>query len=207
MRTLFTLAAAAAFSAGSAYAATTSYTDEASFLAAIGETPDTFIDFETGYADGDAFDGTTIGGATFDFSDNNARIEGTPGGIGGSNPIGGFAVEFNDRTDPVLTITFSSAITYFGAFYIDAGSPVINGVSFASTGASGDTALFGGLTFDLADNVTSIVYTDFTGDGVSGLDNISFGATVAAVPVPASLPLLLAAGGVLMGLRRRRKNA
>ncbi|MEP1199158.1 VPLPA-CTERM sorting domain-containing protein [Tateyamaria sp.] len=192
-------------SATSAFAATTPFTDEAAFLAAIGEPVDNFIDFETGFTDGQNLNGTTLaGGATVNATVGSTSIEAGAGSIGGSNPIGAFALEASDASGESFTLTFGSAITYFSAFYIDAGSPSINGVSFSSTGASGDTATFAGLTFDLADNVTEISFTSIDGDGRWGIDDISFG-TASAVPLPAGLPLLLS-GGLALGLMRRRKR-
>lgn len=194
-------------SATGVFAATTQFTDEVTFLAALGEAPDVSIDFESGFADNQDVDGTTISGMTITAAAGEfARIEQGNGSIGGSNPIGSFALELGDNSGTSVTFSFANAISYFGFYYIDAGSPTVNGFDFSSTSATGNTATFGGLTFDLSENVTEVVFSSVSGDGTWGLDDIVFGATPAPVPLPAGLPLLLS-GALAFGVMRRRQRS
>ena len=189
---------------GAAHAATTAYTSQSDWLAAIGESPVDYAEnFETGYTDNQVMDGVVIGNMTI--ASSGASIESTAGGIGGSNPIGANALELNDSSGTAVTFSFSNAISYFSLFYIDAGSPNIGGTTFGSTGAAGDTALFGGLIFDIADNVTSLTISSVSGDGRWGVDDMAWGTTaMSAVPLPAGLPLLIGGLGGLAFLRRRK---
>lgn len=199
------LVVASLFAAAPASAKTV-YTDSTTWLAAVGETPDHSEDFESGYSDNQVFSssGTMSLSPEGAFLAASFYIEQGDGSIGGSNPIDNFALELPDSGGAIATLTFSSAITYFGFYYIDAASPMLDGTSFASTGASGDTALFGGFTFDVAENKTSITISSVSGDGRWGLDNLTWGYA-APVPLPAGLPLLLAGVGALGVLRRRNR--
>lgn len=197
--------AVAAFAASPA-AAKTVYTNVSDWSAAVGESPDFFEDFEAGYTD------EQVIGAGSDIAPGLSTsaalsIESGPGSLNGSNPIGDFALALPDSAGTVTTLTFAAPITYFGFYYIDAGSPAFDGTTFPTTAASGDSALFGGFTFLPAENVTSIVISGVSGDGLWGLDDLAWGTTVnAAVPLPASLPLLLAGGAGLAVLRRRSRR-
>ncbi|MEO0380189.1 MAG: VPLPA-CTERM sorting domain-containing protein [Pseudomonadota bacterium] len=194
-------------SASGAVAATTQYTSLNDFiLGTANEGPQTVIDFETGFTDGQDLNGATVSGMTITAAPGEfARIEEGAGSIGGSNPIGNFALELGDNSGTSVTFSFANAITYFGFFHIDAGTPAANGFSFASSAATGNSAEFGGLTFDLSDNVTEVVFSSISGDGTWGLDSFVFGTSPAPVPVPAGLPLLLS-GALAFGLIRRRQR-
>lgn len=191
--------------ATAAQAATTSYTSQTDWFAAIGEgAADYTENFETGYTDNQSMNGVTIGNMTINSS--GATIEQGAGNIGGSNPIGDFALELNDNSGTSVTFAFGSAISYFSLFYVDAGSPNIGGTAFSNTGASGDTALFAGLTFDLSDDITSLTISSVSGDGRWGADDFAWGTAPAAVPVPAGLPLLIGGLGGLALLRRKKRS-
>ena len=191
----------AAIGGAGASAATTTFTSEATFLAAIGGDPTSFIDFETGFTDNQAIDGVNLGGLTLNeqFASANPRIE--DDSISGSNPVGVFSVEINSGNGNVVELAFDAPVDYVGLKYIDAGTPNIGGFDFPNTDANGDTALFAGLIFDSA--VSSVLISSVQGDSTWGLDDIAFGQ-IAPVPGPASLPLVLSGGLVLGWLRRRR---
>ncbi|MEO0379080.1 MAG: hypothetical protein AAF252_02355, partial [Pseudomonadota bacterium] len=137
-------------SASGASAATMQFTDLGSFILGVGAVnggPGTTIDFESGFTDGQDLNGATVSGMTITAAPGEfARIEEGAGSIGGSNPIGNFALELGDNSGTSVTFSFANAITYFGFFHIDAGTPAANGFSFASSAATGNSAEFGGLT-------------------------------------------------------------
>ena len=124
---------------------------------------------------------------------------------GGNTTAGG---EWFHRVDGgSTTITFASAISAFGAYFSgwQIGTQTI-------TYTDGDTVVLemgdanlsdGGLRFfgfqDTGASIASITYTA-NGDIVA-LDDVRIDA---AIPVPASLPLLLAGIGGLAALRRRK---
>jgi hypothetical protein len=189
--------------------AKTVFTDLSDFLVGLPAAGQVFTEtFETGYTDGETFTGsanmTLSPGPGFTAAD--FTIETGAGSINGSNPLESFALELPDQDNgTVATLSFTAPLAYFGFYYIDAGSPVIDGSDFGNTAASGDSALFGGFHFTAADNKTSIVIANVDGDGLWGLDGLVWGTlpSTSPIPVPAALPLLLGGLGLLAMARRR----
>ena len=188
---------------------------EAAFLAAIGGGPaEFFLDFESGYMDGDTVNGPVgIGGLSITGIAQGGgppRIEAGNGSIGGSNPIGTYALELADdgsfSGSNVLELTFSTPIAYLSFYVIDAGSRSINydtgSFTSGSTNSSGDSAEFRGIVFAPGEFPTTIT-APFDPSGTSGwaVDNLSWGTTV--VPLPAGLPFLLSGLAGLVMFRRR----
>lgn len=221
------LAVTAALLAGGAQAATFSQSTsaagnaaaESSFLAAIGGSYDFTLDFETGYADEDRINGAVgLGGlsiAGIAQGGGNPKVEGGAGSIGGSNPIGNFALELADDgsfSGNVLELSFTGALSYLSFFVIDAAAQTVQtptqSFPTSNTASSGNSALFVGLIFDPMETVSSVVvpYTGVGGSAGWAVDNISWGyqSTTPAVPLPAGLPLMLAGIGAFAALRRRR---
>ena len=195
-------------------AATTAFTNIGSFETAIGGPADTLIDFESGYTDEQSIQGVNVGGVTLNgLYGRQASIEGDY--ISGSNPVGAFSVQIHTyphRNTNALEMVFDYAIDYLSLLYIDVTSPIIGGFQFPNTAASGDSARFAGLVFDVP--VTSVIISSVGGDWTWGIDNIAFGTiqddpqrNINPVPLPASFPLLLAGGLALGALGRRRRRA
>ncbi len=171
------------------------------------------VDFEAGFSDGQDVSGLTglfPGGLviTDTSSAGSARIEGTAGGIGGSNPVGGFALEHNERA--YLALDFSAApIDYLAFRDIDhTGTQVVvtfvgggtTTTSFDGTAVSGDSAEFFGLFRNDMPRITRIEM-DAGGDGAWAIDNLEYG--VSTVPLPGAAWLLGGAFGALLAKRRR----
>ena len=221
-------ALAVTFGAASAEAATV-YTDNsatenaalfAAWSSAIGESPDFTQDFETGYTDGQAMNGADIGGgATIEGVTATTAIESGAGSIGGSNPIGGFALEAFESNDQYL-INFASPMDYISLYYIDltgmsltvttANGPA--GYQVDTTAASGDSAEFWGYVAGSGDEaITSLLFSNVGGSAGWAVDNLAWGTFGNGeggpneIPLPASLPLLLVGVGAVWGLRRTHK--
>ena len=171
------------------------------------------VDFETGFSDGQNVSG--LGGLfpgglviTDTSSAGSARIEGTAGGIGGSNPVGGFALEHNERA--YLALDFSAApIDYLAFRDIDhTGTQVVvtfvgcstTTTSFEGTAVRNDSAEFFGLFRNDMPRITRIEM-DAGGDGAWAIDNLEYG--VSTVPLPGAAWLFGGAFGVLLAKRRR----
>lgn len=185
----------------------TSYTDERdAWLGAIGiSDPQYLVDFETGFIDGQNISGVTglfSGGLIITDTSNAAAasIEADNDGIGGSNPIGSFALEHNEQKYLVLDFS-SNPVDYIGFNDIDhTGTDVVVSfvggstatTSFEGTGASGDSAEFFAIFRNDMPQITK-VELDASGDGTWGIDNLEYGV----VPVPAAAWLF---GFGLLGL-------
>jgi PEP-CTERM motif len=186
-------------------------TFRASWLASGGiAAPQYLVDFEAGYAHNQNVHNTVFAGGMVmrDLSSANALlITNVPGSIGGSNPVGSFAVRHNEQ--PLLELDFSSfTIDYFGARDIDQfGSSIevlledgsIQTFSIETTGVSGDSAEFFGFHTNGGPRIQRI-RIDASGDGTWGIDNLEYGR----VPEPATMALVgLALAGLTVSRRRR----
>jgi hypothetical protein len=182
------LLASSAFIATSAQAQVTYYTDEASFLAALGGAPVT-EDFE---------DTALVPGLTF---------VSTVGSIGGGR--------FNDQLAPsaqTTTFSFGGAINAFGGFW-DL-TPGGAGVGITFTPAPGATLtvelprtysgqFWGFISTNTFSSLLLTAGTQANGVETYNLDNLTFG-TAAAVPEPAAWGMLIGGFGLAgMAMRRR----
>ena len=186
------------------------------WLSAVGiVAPQYLVDFETGFIDNQNISGVSglfPGGLIISDTSgaNMAMIEGTLGGLGGSNPVGNFALEHNELA--YLEIDFSSnPVDYFGFRDIDSSSTSII-VTFVggstdtflleTTGAGGDSAEFVGIFRNDQPQITRIQF-DAAGDASWGIDNLEYGVT--AVPLPAAVWLFGSGLLGLVGLSKRSK--
>ena len=183
------------------------------WLASVGITSPQFTeDFETGYVDGQNIHDTLITSGV-GISDTGSGtpavlIEGTPGGIGGSNPVGAFSAEHDQAA--FLVLDFSAApVDYLGLLEIDTGGTTyrvtFEGGGFTtfvsnSTLASGDSAQFVGMFRNDRPAIVK-VEMDATGTQEWAIDNIEFGV----VPEP-STAVLAGAAFVALLSRRSRKS-
>ncbi len=171
-----------------AQAATTIYTDRAAFDLATGGSL-SFEDFSSGNASGAGFTTTNA------FVNGAGQLRGRPT-IFGSD----------------VTYSFGSAITAFGGDFDT--SPGGSGIGLRFTLDTGEvvsqelSAPYTGFWGFVADtSFSSVVASGGSGPGFAEthtMDNFSFGvaAPVAPVPVPAGLPMLLAALAAAFGLRQ-----
>jgi hypothetical protein len=175
--------------------------------------PQYLVDFETGFTDNQNVSGLTglfPGGLVIRDTSvaGLAMIEGTAGGIGGSNPVGSYALEQNEA--PYLELDFSSnPVDYIGFRDIDHTGTSIT-VTFVggstslftieTTTTSGNSAEFTGIFRNDMPKIT-LVQMDSSGDGSWAIDNLEYGAS--AVPVPAAIWLFSSGLIGLIGLARR----
>jgi hypothetical protein len=118
------------------------------------------------------------------------------------------------------TFTFSTPISAFGAYFTDTQSnfPGPLTVSFndgvpQSLGVTKNDSTGGILFFGFTDSGASITAVTISSGATSdtrdifGIDDVRFGAAVAAVPLPAALPLFATglAGLGLLGWRRKKR--
>jgi hypothetical protein len=123
--------------------------------------------------------------------------------------IDGTAVANILLSDPshVFTLNFSSAITSFFADFARLNDDglnteiLVNG-TVVTPSVDGGVRGFGFIS-DTAFNLITVRYV--ANDGFA-MDNVAYGG-IAAIPLPASLPLLLAAVGAVGLVRRRRRRA
>ena len=192
---------------------------ESLWLTAIGGGPAAFSEgFESGYLDnqavtGDIGDGLSITGIGQGGGD--PKIEQGNGSIGGSNPIGNFALELADDGSfsglSTLTLSFSNPLAYVSFYVIDAAGMVIDygagTFQTSGTASSGNSAEFHGLVFDASDIVTEVIFP-FPSSGSAGwaVDEISWGYAPAPVPLPAAAWLFGSAiiGAGIIGRRKRQ---
>jgi hypothetical protein len=193
----------------------TNTTTRAAWLAAIGTgSPQYRADFEAGFTNGQNVSGVPglFPGQLIiqDTSVNEAIIRSGPGIIGGSNPVGAFAVTQNEVA--FLRLDFAAQpVDYVGGLDIDQDTTAVvvtfvdgttTSFTLDPTGGNGDSAEFFGL---YRNDQPRIVRVDFNanGDGRWGLDNIEFGR----ISEPGSLALLglgFAAFGVVRRATHRR---
>lgn len=187
-------------------------TARAAWLAAIGiATPKNLVDFETGFTDGQNVSG--VGGL---FPDGLVITDTGPGPptaaieddlIGGSNPVGNFAVTQDEGA--YLELDFSAVPVDYVAFRDIDHNNTSGIVHFEGGGAqtiflettifSGDSAEFFGIYRNDQPRII-LVQLDATGDNDWGIDNIEYGV----VPEPTALSLL--ALGLLALLPRRTRR-
>ncbi|MGG7566381.1 hypothetical protein ACQ5SO_09500 [Rhodovulum sp. DZ06] len=207
------IAAAALVVSGSAAVAAdinATYTDRASFLAAIGASVD--FDFESSALSGTASSGAA---SSIDFGDfavgsspAAVKVLGVPA-IGASNTTPGGANYMYLDTDiaftgAVTTFTFDSTLTAFGFNYTSlapgAGAATITVGSIVTIVPSGSSGFFG----FTSDGFASFAF-DSSDDSAVGFDDLAWAeaGAVSDVPAPAAAPLLLLGLGGLAALRRR----
>ncbi|MEQ8230415.1 MAG: hypothetical protein RLW61_08735 [Gammaproteobacteria bacterium] len=185
------------------------------WLAAAGITaPMYLVDFESGFVDEQNISGVTglfPGGLVISDTSaaNTVALEEDSRAIGGSNPVGSFAITHNEA--PFLALDFSAApVDYVAVRDIDhAGTQIriefVGGgfemTGIETTGASGNSAEFFGVFRNDMPRITRIEF-DASGDGTWGIDDIAYG--VSTVPLPGAVWLLGGALGALLGVRNRR---
>ena len=164
--------------------------------------PQYLVDFETGFVDGQNISG--ISG----LFPGGLVITDTPGGdaiieadsIGGSNPVGEFAVEQDES--PVLRLDFTaSPVDYVGFQDIDhtSTSVLITFTDATTASTTLETTAFGGNSAEFLgifrNDMPRIAFIDLdaSGDRQWAVDNIEYGL----VPVPAAVWLF---GSGLLGL-------
>ena len=158
--------------------------------------PQFLVDFESGFVDGQNVSGVGglfPGGLVINGSGGTATIETGAGSIGGSNPLGVYALEHNDN--PYLQFDFSAQpIDYLGFRDIDqAGTTAIitflggatQSFTFETTATGGNSAEFIGIFRNDMPRIIGIQF-DATGDGQWAVDNLEYGV----VPEPATMTLL-----------------
>jgi hypothetical protein len=145
-----------------------------------------FEDFEAGFVEGQNVSGVSglfPGGLVIIDSDaGEAIITGLSSNIGGSNPVGDFAVSQNE--DPFLVLDFTaSPVDYVSFADIDhTGTTVILDfvggcsvtTSIETTGTSGNTAEFFGIVGEYMPRLER-VSLNAAGDGEWAIDNIAYG--------------------------------
>ncbi len=146
-----------------------------------------FVDFELGFTEGQNVSGVPSlfpGGLIIvdTTGDDEAIISGNSSNIGGSNPVGEFAVTHNES--PWLELDFSARSVDYVAFQdIDhtAVSGIVtfegggtNGFSIETTGTGGNSAEFFGIFRNDQPRITR-VQMDASGDGEWAIDNIRYG--------------------------------
>jgi hypothetical protein len=196
------------------------------WLAAIGiAAPENLVDFESGFVNNQNISG--VGGLFPDglvITDTgpgtaSAIIVTTSAQLGGSNPVGSFAVGQDEQ--PYLELNFSaSPVDYVGFQDIDhagttgivtfvGGATAI--ISLDTTGAAGNTAEFYGIFRNDMPKIT-LVQLDASGDAEWGIDNIEYGVVQQqnVIPEPSTAVSFGLGIAVLIGggwLRRKRTSA
>ena len=88
----------------------------ASWIVAIGETPQFLQDWESGYVDDQRVSGSVGNGLSISglgLGGGDPKIESGAGSIGGSNPVGAYTLEIAEGA-LVLTLAFDRALSYVG---------------------------------------------------------------------------------------------
>ncbi len=210
--TVFSCTASTGSSTNNSTAMAAKTDQRTAWLNALGiSTPDTLIDFESGFSTGSILGDTLSGGLTITSSQGYAYVA-TPEdnstilGSTKNDPIGDSALAVQDSTN--YTFDFSSPITYF-AFYLMDHNPSPIAITFndgteydvAVTVPTPDATGWGSTFFAFISDtpISSFTLTITGGDGKAGIDNIEFGA----VPVP-SAGILLGAGIAAIALVSRK---
>jgi hypothetical protein len=198
--------------ANSAAAATfTVFTDRALFDAAAGATSSENFNSVVGEP---SFNGSdlTVGDLTLrnDNTISRGYIDQPPAEFSVFNIDGTANANIFTDTNRSFTLGFSSAITAFGADFGGMNDGLqrsvfnVLGDDIFAPIQSGNTVQFFGFISDMAFSSLSIFDVNDEGDGFS-MDNVSYGTTIAPVPLPAGGLLLLSALGGIAALRRRNK--
>lgn len=185
----------------------------AAWLAAIGiPSPEHFVDFESGFTDGQQLhdvSGLLPGGLVLlDTGGGTPSVLVTSGTMGGSNPVGTFAVSHDEAAYLELDFT-TQAMDYVAFRDIDhTGTSMVltflggatENLSLETTGFSGDSAEFAGFYRNDMPPITRI-QLNAAGDGSWGIDNLEYGTLI---PEPASTASLVALLVVIAVALRRR---
>lgn len=202
----YVLAASLSFTVGSAFATTSSYTNEAAFSAALGATPVTLESFES--APGGS--ATSLIFPTVDVSCSGSTY--CPGFFGVSSlmPTDGSQGVFYATPD-TITFTFAAPVNAFGINVGDLGT--VGATDFSATLSNGDAATFftgySGISYGqlFVGVIDSTPFTSVTFYGTAPDDGIYFDRMqIAAVPEPETYAMLLVGLGLLGAASRRKKQ-
>jgi hypothetical protein len=188
------------------------------WLDAIGiAAPAKLVNFESGFVDGQNIDSMPLApGFLLDDTSvaNVVRIECTPGGIGGSNPVGSCSTEHNEEQFLIFDFT-GNPVDYVGFLHIDHTAVTNGGTIFfvgggtqsftldETGGSPGNTEEFFGIFRNDMPAVTRL-QIDVDGNGSWGVDNIEFGVA-AVIPEPGTFALF-GSGALFAAFLLRRKG-
>lgn len=210
----------------STIAAPIGFTNQASFLSAIGGSADVTVDFNSFTSDTSFQDGTLDVGpfslsSSGQFHNSLNKIDVSPFQFGGavppnSSPYAGLYLDSRGDTFTSVTLTFDSPINAFGADFGEIDPNTLISFATASGNGSINTVLasglqgFFGFLLDAGEFITSFTFTTPVNDGF-GMDNVLLSnANTGPISIsePSTIPImLLALIGVFWVARRNKVNA
>ena len=210
----------------STIAAPVTFTNQGTFLSAIGGSADITEDFNSFASDTSFQDGTLDVGpfsltSSGQFHNSFNKIDVSPFQFGGSvppnsSPYAGLYLDSRGDTFTSVTLTFDSPIKAFGADFGEIDPNTLISFATASGNGSINTVLasglqgFFGFLLDAGEFITSFTFTTPVNDGF-GMDNVllsNFAAEPVNISEPNTIPLVLGAlFGMLWLTRRKRPNA
>ncbi len=210
---LASTAVAMAAAAVPASAATTVFTDRASFDLAAGAT--TLVDFNSFASEVD-FRTTALDVGPFSLAGSGTNqvdrnfIDLQPPQFSVFDVDGTTFANLLTNNNSTVTITFDSAIFAFGADFgalnddIARTEIVAAGDTLAPSITAGNQVRFFGFTSDTA--FTTVTFTGGPGDGF-GVDNVSFGGLAGGIPEPTTWAMLIFGFGAIGGAMRKKRKA